>query len=98
MGYVGNLACRDCGLTFIAAWAGGAGVDEYRCPADHVVETSAVDGTLLRVDGSSFAPISLAELRGRCPICSEELATGLLPRCPVCGGRDHDTLVEGTFS
>jgi hypothetical protein len=98
VGYLGNLTCRDCGLTFTASWAGGAGVDEYRCANDHVVEIGSADGMLLRVDGSRFAAISLVELRGRCPICSEELATGLLPSCPVCGGRDHHALVSGTFS
>jgi len=98
VGYIGNLTCQSCGLTFTASWAGGAGVDEYRCAEDHVVEVSTVDGMLHRVDGSRFAPISLVELRGRCPICGLELATGLLPKCPVCGGRDHDVLVDGTFS
>jgi hypothetical protein len=97
MGYVGNLTCRDCGLTFTATWAGGAGVDEYRCSEDHVVEIGAADGMLLRVDGARFAEVSLVELRGRCPICSEELATGLLPRCPVCGSRDHDAFVDGIY-
>jgi hypothetical protein len=47
VGYLGNLTCRDCGLTFTASWAGGAGVDEYRCANDHVVEIGSADGMLL---------------------------------------------------
>ena len=72
-------------------------MDEYRCEADHVIEVAAGSNEILAVHGVA-ATGSLTSVRGRCPLCAEELATGLLPRCPVCGGRDHDVLVEGTYS
>ena len=72
-------------------------MDEYRCEKDHVVEVSAVSGELLAIQGVA-ASGSLTSVRGHCPLCAGELATGLLPRCPVCGSRDHEVLVEGTYS
>lgn len=98
MAYVGNLTCRDCGLTFTSRWGPSRGIDEYRCVEDHVVQVNAEAGRTLAVDGVATGGVSLEDLRGRCPACGTELATGLLPRCPVCGSRDHDVLVEGTLS
>ncbi|MDQ3645807.1 MAG: hydrogenase maturation nickel metallochaperone HypA [Actinomycetota bacterium] len=108
MAYLGNLTCRDCGLTFTSRWGSYDDVDEYRCSNDHVVHASADSGAVLAVDGvavddeappgTGAGPPTLVDLRGRCPRCSTELATGLLPSCPVCGGRDHDVLVAGTLA
>lgn len=98
MAYVGNLTCRDCGLTFTSQWGPSRGIDEYRCVEDHVVHVHARAGRMLALDGAGIGDVPLEELRGRCPACGTELATGLLPRCPVCGSRDHDVLVEGTVS
>ncbi len=100
MGFAGNLTCRGCGLTFTATWGGVSGADEYRCRRDHVLYVSRTAGNVVAVDGVSVdgpSP-SLADLRGACPVCGSELATGKLPHCPVCGGRDHDVQVAGTFS
>lgn len=96
MAYAGNLICRDCGLTFTSVWGSYESADEYRCSNDHVVHVEPRSGTLLAVDGCACAGATLVELRGRCPECSTELATGRLPSCPVCGGRDHDVHVAGT--
>jgi hypothetical protein len=98
MAYLGNLTCRDCGLTFTSRWGSIDGADEYRCERDHVVLVEPVSGDVLAVDGAEAAPVSLVALRGRCPRCASELATGRLPSCPVCGGRDHDVSVAGTIS
>lgn len=91
--YMGNLTCRDCGLTFTARWGSVRGADEYRCENDHIVHVEPHSGALLGPgcrDGRT-----LLDLRGRCPACSSELATGLLPSCPVCESRDHDVAVDG---
>lgn len=96
MAYLGNLTCRDCGLTFTSRWGSFRGVDEYRCEGDHVTHVDPETGSVVAVDGGVFSGPGLVELRGRCPVCSSELATGLLPSCPVCGGRDHDVQVAGT--
>ena len=96
--YVGNLTCRDCGLTFTSRWGSIKGADEYRCGADHVVLVHPRSGVVVAVDGVvPGAELSLIDIRGRCPHCDEELATGRLPRCPVCGSRDHDVLLSGTI-
>ncbi len=96
--YLGNLTCRDCGLTFTSQWGSVPFADEYRCSNDHVVHVEPDTGTLLSVDGCGVdVPLTLIDLRGRCPYCSTELATGRLPTCPVCGGRDHDVLLAGTI-
>lgn len=97
MAYVGNLTCRDCGLTFTARWGPLDDLDEYRCDADHVVLAEQGSGVVVAVDGGASSGGTLAEHRGRCPACRAELATGRLPRCPVCGGGDHDVLVAGPF-
>lgn len=97
MRYVGNLTCGDCGLTFTARWGSNEGVDQYRCERDHVVEVDRA-GYVVTVDGMPLSGSTLAELRGRCPLCSTGLATGLLPACPVCDGRDHDVAIGGTLS
>ena len=97
MAYLGNLTCGDCGLTFTARWGSFQGADEYRCERDHVVHVEPVTGTVLAVDGDVSEAGTLIDLQGRCPTCRTELATGLLPRCPVCGSRDHDVLVAGTL-
>lgn len=98
MAYVGNLTCRDCGLTFTSRWGSFEGADEYRCESDHIVHVEPSTGSVLAVDGDvPRGNDSLLALRGRCPECATELATGLLPSCPVCGGRDHDVLIGGTF-
>ncbi|MBA2425505.1 MAG: hypothetical protein H0V60_00305 [Actinobacteria bacterium] len=96
MAYFGNLTCRDCGLTFTAGWGSVAGADEYRCERDHVIYADASWGAVLEVDGAPGDGRTLAEVRGLCPLCSTELASGLLPCCPVCDGRDHDVLLAGT--
>jgi hypothetical protein len=94
MAYSGNLTCKDCGLTFTSRWGSLRGADEYRCGYDHVVHVSAETGHVLAVDGSSCDGPTLAELKGTCPRCATELATGRLPQCPVCGGRDHEVLIS----
>lgn len=96
MAYLGNLTCRDCGLTFTAGWGSVDGADEYRCANDHVVFVGRADGELLTVDGVGVTGTTLVDLKGRCPRCATELATGRLPRCPVCGSRDHEILLGGT--
>jgi hypothetical protein len=99
MAYLGNLICRDCGLTFTARWGSFEGADEYRCDNDHVVHVHPETGTILAVDGD-LPPgqrRTLPELFGHCPACHSELATGLLPSCPVCSGRDHQVLLAGTM-
>jgi hypothetical protein len=95
MAYMGNLTCRDCGLTFTSRWGSVSQADEYRCANDHVVQVDPESATVFTIDGTYVGGITLPELRGRCPVCSEELLTGLLPRCPVCGGRDHDITLSG---
>jgi hypothetical protein len=55
-------------------------------------------GEVLAVDGSESVGRSLVSLRGRCPRCDTELCTGLLPRCPICGSRDHDVNLAGTIA
>ena len=100
MAYVGNLTCSDCGLTFTARWGSYQGADEYRCENDHVAFVEVETKTVLSFDGMQThdfpgAGRTLLELNGMCPSCSTEMATGLLPVCPVCGGRDHDVLMEG---
>ena len=97
MAYLGNLTCRDCGLTFTARWGSFDGADEYRCTSDHVVHVDPHSGVVLAVEGSPADGRTLVELFGRCPLCDTELATGKLPRCPVCDGRDHDVLLAGTL-
>jgi hypothetical protein len=96
MAYLGNLTCRDCGLTFTSRWGSYEGADEYRCANDHVLYAHPQSGAVLGADGGT-PELYLVDLRGYCPRCSEELATGLLPSCPVCGGRDHDVLMAGTI-
>ncbi len=93
MGYAGNLTCGDCGLTFTSRWGSLGHADEYRCENDHVIHVDPTSTALLAIDGSSLGGATLVDLRGRCPRCDSELATGLLPRCPVCGGRDHEVLL-----
>ncbi len=97
MAYVGNLTCRDCGLTFTSRWGSFDGADEYRCTRDHVVFVERRSATVLAVDGQPFDGRTLFDLRGRCPACGTELSTGRMPCCPVCGGRDHDVLPAGTY-
>lgn len=97
MAYLGNLTCRDCGLTFTSRWGSFEDVFEYRCTNDHVVHVHSDSGTVLAVDGDAADGRMLTEIRGRCPRCDSELATGRLPRCPVCGSRDHDVLLSGTI-
>lgn len=92
--YVGNLSCRDCGLTFTSRWGPVPGRDEYRCGRDHVAYVDHASGRVAAVDGAGDGR-TLAELLGRCPLCSSELVSGVLPACPVCGGRDHDVDVAG---
>lgn len=93
MAYAGNLTCRDCGLTFTSRWGSVQGADEYRCDKDHVVRVVPDSGEILSVDALGVHGATLVDLRGRCPRCGTELAAGLLPACPVCGGRDHDVLL-----
>jgi hypothetical protein len=95
MAYLGNLICGDCGLTFTARWGSFDDVFEYRCGNDHVVHVDSDSGEVVAVDGEAMRPGRLNEIRGRCPACGDELATGMLPRCPVCGGRDHEILLSG---
>ena len=97
MAYLGNLSCQDCGLTFTARWGSFEGADEYRCSNDHVLHVHPETGTILAVDGDVADGSTLLERHGNCPVCSEEVATGLLPICPVCGGRDHDVDLAGTL-
>ena len=97
MAYVGNLTCRDCGLTFTARWGSFENADEYRCSSDHVVHVEPHRGVVLAVDGNPSGGPTLLELRGACPSCGTELATGRLPHCPVCGSRDHEILIEGLY-
>jgi hypothetical protein len=95
--YLGNLTCRDCGLTFTSRWGPFDGNDEYRCDRDHVVLVDR-SGAVVALDGTALGRgATLAGLRGRCPECSSELRSGRLPRCPVCGGREHDVLLAGTI-
>lgn len=99
MAYVGNLICGDCGLTFTSRWGSYERADEYRCVNDHVVHVEPATGTVLAIDGGpdGLAARTLVDLRGLCPLCATELATGCLPACPVCGGRDHQVLLAGTY-
>ncbi len=97
MAWLGNLTCGDCGLTFTARWGSFEGADEYRCQNDHVVHVDPGSGTVLAVDGDIFRPTTLLDLRGSCPLCRAELATGRLPSCPVCGGRDHEVAIAGSY-
>ena len=97
MAYLGNLICQDCGLTFTARWGSFEGADEYRCDHDHVLHVDPSSGTVLAVDGDISDGRTLAELRGMCPICATEVASGQLPSCPICGGRDHQVLLSGTL-
>jgi hypothetical protein len=97
--YVGNLSCRDCGLTFTSRWGSVDGADEYRCERDHVAFVDVSSGRVVAFEAAALdGGPGLEELRGLCPRCSTELATGLLPSCPVCGGRDHDILLDGTMT
>ncbi len=98
MAYVGNLSCRDCGLTFTSWWGPYDRTDEYRCLNDHVLHVDKDGGRILTIDGSPVARGTLYDNKGRCPECRSEMRTGLLPCCPVCGGRDHEVLLEGTLS
>lgn len=103
MAYAGNLSCNDCGLTFIARWGSVTGADEYRCENDHVLLVSTETKEILTLDGSARAfgageGATLLDVKGRCPVCTTELATGLLPLCPVCGGRDHVASHHGAVS
>lgn len=98
MAYVGNLTCRDCGLTFTDQWGSTRGADEYRClDNDHILFACPDTGRILA--GTSLVPTerTLVDLLGRCPACSSELVTGRLPRCPVCSSRDHDVAVGGVL-
>ena len=97
MAYLGNLICNDCGLTFTSRWGSFVGADEYRCDSDHVVHVEPTSAAVLAIDGDVGDGRTLVELRGLCPVCETELATGCLPRCPVCGGRDHQVLLAGTI-
>ena len=98
MAYLGNLTCGDCGLTFTSRWGSFDGADEYRCARDHVIFVDPGGGMVLGIEGGPGSGVTLTDLRGRCPVCSEELMTGKLPRCPVCGGRDHEVLLAGFLS
>ena len=95
MAYAGNLTCGDCGLTFTSRWGSFDRADEYRCAKDHVLFVEPETRTVLAVDGAPMDAGTLVELRGRCPVCQTEVATGLLPACPICGGRDHEVLLAG---
>jgi hypothetical protein len=96
MAYLGNLICRDCGLTFTSRWGSSEAADEYRCAADHVLDVDRESGRVLAVEGILSEGRTLVDLKGLCPLCHSELGTGKLPRCPVCGSRDHDVHVAGT--
>ena len=93
--YAGNLTCRDCGLTFTSRWGSFERADEYRCEQDHVLHVHPESGAVLQIDGVSREFGTLADHRGLCPVCSTEVASGLLPACPVCGSRDHEVLLAG---
>jgi hypothetical protein len=93
--YVGNLTCRDCGLTFTARWGSLTDADEYRCDNDHVVFVDPSTGVLLGLPSGRRPGATLADVFGRCPLCETDLESGRLPRCPVCSGRDHDVVVGG---
>lgn len=95
--YLGNLTCGDCGFTFTARWGGLPDADEYRCLEDHVFHADSVSGRIVAVDGFGVDGPTVVDLRGMCPWCGTELATGRLPRCPVCGSVDHDVDVAGTL-
>ena len=95
MAFAGNLTCGDCGLTFTSRWGSFDRADEYRCLNDHVLFVEPDTRTVLAIDGAPTHAGTLVELRGLCPLCRTEVATGLLPACPVCGGRDHDVLLAG---
>jgi hypothetical protein len=95
MAYLGNLTCNDCGLTFTSRWGSFERADEYRCAQDHVVFVEPDSGVILGIEGGPGSEITLTDLRGLCPVCGEELATGLLPGCPICGGRDHNVHLAG---
>lgn len=95
MAYAGNLTCRDCGLTFTSRWGSARNADEYRCANDHVLFVDTESKTVMAIDGHPLDAGTLVDLRGLCPLCGTEVATGLLPVCPVCGGRDHDVLLAG---
>lgn len=98
MAYVGNLTCRDCGLTFTDRWGPVNGADEYRCEAnDHVVLVCPETGQLMASATHNMTGRTLADVFGRCPVCQSDLVTGLLPSCPVCNGRDHDVAVGGVL-
>lgn len=97
MGYVGNLTCDTCGLTFTARWGAMNQCDEYRCDQDHVFHADRSSGRVVAIDALTVPGPTVADLRGRCPVCGTELVTGRLPRCPVCGGHDHEVAVAGTF-
>jgi hypothetical protein len=97
MAYLGNLICQDCGLTFTARWGSFEGADEYRCDNDHVLHVDPSSGTVLAVDGDISDGRTLVDLFGKCPVCSTEVASGQLPSCPICGGRDHQVLLSGTL-
>lgn len=97
MAYLGNLTCRDCGFTFTSRWGSFGDVFEFRCDRDHVVHVHTESGEVLAVDGDVADGRTLAQHRGCCPRCGRELATGQLPRCPVCGGTDHEVRLAGTI-
>lgn len=102
MAYLGNLTCEDCGLTFTARWGSVQGADEYRCDNDHVLFVEVETKAVLSFNGTAShqfpgAGATLLDLKGLCPLCDSELATGMMPLCPVCGGRDHQATVAGTF-
>ena len=97
MAFLGNLSCEDCGLTFTARWGSFDRADEYRCENDHVLFVEPSTGTVLAIDGDISDGRTLVDLKGLCPRCDAELATGRLPACPVCGGREHQVLVAGTL-
>ena len=97
MAYLGNLTCNDCGLTFTSRWGSYPGTDEYRCENDHVMHVEQETKTILAVNGGPGDGRTLLELRCLCPLCATELSTGCLPACPVCGGRDHEVLLSGSF-
>ena len=97
MAYLGNLTCRDCGLTFTSRWGSVEGADEYRCELDHVLWIHPRSGEVVMADGAPGSGRTLASLRGRCPRCRTEVAPGRLPSCPVCGSRDHEVLLAGTL-